>query len=173
AREEGAALADLDVLFARRAPGGVPGWESFADGVHPRPQLNMLVARALAAAAAGEPVEPLARKFPPAPRRRPGPELDELAWSSFAVAAQAGLRSPPPLLERAVAGLEVVARVDPKTLTSLLGDPAALSRAFSSSAWTRPLAVLVPSVGASLRAHVAEALRRARLASGPRAGKLL
>ena len=47
AREEGAAVAELDAVFAKDAPGGVPGGELFADGVHWHRRFNPLVAAAI------------------------------------------------------------------------------------------------------------------------------
>jgi hypothetical protein len=173
AREEGAALADLEELFARRAPGGVPGWESFGDAVHPRESMNLLTARALAAAAAAgpssatdpRPVADRLRELPPPPPWRPGPELDAATWSALTDALQARLRSPDVLLERAVAGLGLMARIEPARLRALAADPAPYARALAESDWTRPLAPLVPGGLAGLRAHADEALRRARSAS--------
>lgn len=163
AAEEGAALADLDALFARRAPCGAPGWESFIDGVHPRAVLHPLIARALARAAAGGPaLDPDLVAAPDAPAWAPGPELDELAWSGFSEALQADVRSPGALDARAVAELTVVARADPATLDRLVAGPEPLASAFAAGDWTRPLTPLVAPRLPALRAHADEARRRAR-----------
>lgn len=173
AREEGAGLADLEALFARRAPGGRPGWEAFSDGVHPRAALNPLIARAIARAAArGSALEADLLRFPPPPPWKAGPELDAVAWSGFSEALQSDLRRPGALDERALALLGVVARADAQTLMRLRDDPAALSAAFASSEWTAVLSPLVGAHASALRAHADEALRRAA-APGPRPGKLL
>ncbi|MBI3566290.1 MAG: SGNH/GDSL hydrolase family protein [Elusimicrobia bacterium] len=171
AREEGAALADLDALFARRAPRGGPGWEAFGDAVHPRPALHALIARAVArAAAGGSALDADLVAAPPAPVWKAGPELDAVAWSGFSEALQADLRAPGARDERALALLTVVARADPRTLIRLRDDPAELARAYAAGEWTRVLAPLVTARAAALRAHADEALRRAGRTP---AGKLL
>lgn len=171
AREEGAILADVDALFARRAPGGGPGWEAFGDGVHPRPALHALISRALArAAAGGSALDADLLASPPPPPWAAGPELDAVAWSGFSEALQADLRTPGAMDARALALLGVVARADPKTLTRLRDDPVALAGAFAAGEWTRVLAPLVAPHAAALSAHAEEALRRAGRTP---AGKLL
>jgi hypothetical protein len=174
AREEGAALADIEALFARRAPGGIPGWEAFGDAVHPRPALHALVARAIArAASGGSALDADLVAAPAAPAWTAGPELDAVAWSGFSEALQSALRDPSVLDERALAELELVARADPATLTRLRDDPAALEKAFGSGEWTRALSPFVARVLPSLRAHADEALRRAAVPRRTRSGKLL
>ncbi len=174
AREEGAALADLDALFARRAPRGRPGWESFGDAVHPRPALDSLIARAVArTAAGGSALDADLVNAPPPPPWRAGPELDALAWSGFSEALQSALRDPSILDERALAELETAARADPATVARLRDDPQALTAGLATSEWTRGLTPYVARALPALRAHADEALRRARLPRRSAAGKLL
>jgi lysophospholipase L1-like esterase len=68
AREHGARLVDLVELFNAHAGGGIAGHDVFVDPVHPRPEMNVLVARAMFSALAGTDVaEGLRGRAPPSP----------------------------------------------------------------------------------------------------------
>ncbi len=157
AREQGAALADLERLFERLSPGGPPGWALFDDGVHFRERTYPAVASAIASSASGR------KAGAPASidtSWQAGPELEGVALDALSQAVQAGLQDPPVILERAVAELILVERHDPALIKHLTQRPEALATALSDNDWARPVAAAVPAGWESVVRHVDEAERR-------------
>lgn len=158
ARREGAALADLEADLRRRVPGGVPGWESFTDGVHWRTPLDDRFAALIARAAAGP------ASAPSAPGAEPETEadLEGATLQALSDAVQTELEYDPPILsERVVARFERAFRLDGARLRALLADPEAAARRFAANPWTAFLAAEAPRHWAAAYCHAGEARARA------------
>ncbi|MBI3554060.1 MAG: SGNH/GDSL hydrolase family protein [Elusimicrobia bacterium] len=169
AAEEGAALADLEKVFARLERGTCPGWDMFEDGVHFRTRMYPIVTRTIAAAARIGPrsasdfhaVELAIKPWPPLDFSwKPGPELDAVLLAGIADALQAGLQEPPILLERAVAKFMLVERVAPGMLSRRLSDRDAIARDLAANPSTRSLSAEVSHGWGSIERHSAAALKR-------------
>lgn len=158
ARQEGAALADLDAAFAAQAPHRKPGWDSFLDEVHWRRRLDPLVAEVIAAAIEGRTPRSIRISGPVQWSRA---EFDELEDRSLSYAVQAGMQTPPVLLERVIVELTFAARNDAVALRERTASPDALSARFAANPWTQALAPEISTHWDSVRRHVAEAFRRA------------
>jgi hypothetical protein len=167
AAEEGASVADLEALFAARAAGGAPGWESFVDGVHWRHGLDAAVVEALE----GDPVGAAARAKAVSARWS-ADEARELELRAIADALQIGEEYDPPILvERVVAEFARAGEVDRAGLRALLDDPARVERTLDENEWTRFLHGKVGESWGVVLAHAGEAA--ARNGDAARAAELL
>jgi tetratricopeptide (TPR) repeat protein len=168
AAEEGAAVADLDALFRARAPRGVPGWESFVDGVHWRSELDAAVAETIARAAArgaapasADDVAAAARLAKGVPARWSPEDARSAAMRAISDAVQVGAEYDPPVLwERDVAEFMQADAADPAGLRAWLDDPGRVEAAFDANEWTRFLKGKVRPSWAIVLAHAGEALAR-------------
>jgi tetratricopeptide (TPR) repeat protein len=154
AREEGAAVAEVDGYARGLVPGGSPGWESFIDAVHWLPELDVPISALIAGAATGTP----AKRLLPHPTGAP---IEGVALHAFSDAMQAQLEYDPPILsEHVVVQFQRARRLDPVKLEYFLRSPEATARALAENPWTAFLAGRAPGLWTSVRLHAGEALWR-------------
>jgi tetratricopeptide (TPR) repeat protein len=147
AKEEGARLADLDAYVRARAPGGAPGWETFLDGVHWRPEFDVPFSALIAGGTPGAPPAPPA-----------GAAIKGFALHALSSAMQAKLENDPPILsEQAVAELQRARRLEPRELTRLLKSREAAAQALAENPWTAFLAARTPELWTGALVHAGEA----------------
>jgi tetratricopeptide (TPR) repeat protein len=134
AAQYGAAVADVDEVIRGQAPGGIPGWESFLDGVHWRRSLDAAVADEVARAAARAPAASAEKR---APRTWATEEASDFSMRAISDALQIGEEIDPPILsERVVAEFSHAAEIDEDALWVKLADPEGAERRLTGNEWT-------------------------------------
>lgn len=169
AKEEGAALADLDALFTGLVPDGLTDARLFKDQVHwydeYYPLVSLAIVRALRdagdlAPAAGWRLDWAARLEPSLRRPAvPRAELARAAEEVFLSGVSAAFRGPG-LRERAVSDFMLAERRSPGLLARRLSSPDALERETAANPWLRYLGRRVRREWPQLLLHGSEALSR-------------
>jgi tetratricopeptide (TPR) repeat protein len=169
AARRGAGVCDLEGLFYSVSPGGIPGLEQFADGVHWRPAYNRLVWKQVAAdgRALGLAWLPeITAAVPPAAlgdeevRRTFSYALSYLDNATSALLtreqAEAGFMS-----ERALDMLDFLRRARPGLMERAAASQKEFDALFMGNFWSRGTASRLGQLRPLLAAHLAElALRR-------------
>lgn len=167
----GAGLCDLEAAFSRLAPGGMTGFEQFADTVHWRRQYNGVVWGEILEAAGRLGVVGLPSAKPPA---APQPGLsDREAFTTFSYSVSyldaefsPGGRLLPQgedggdLHERSLAAMEFLEKKRPGWLVRAASSAAAFDRLFLRNFWSGGTASRLEALRPVYLAHLAELARR-------------
>ena len=158
AKEEGAALVDLEKAFREAAKNGPIGADWLADGVHWHPRLNGFVAAKILSAL-GAPVSANAAR-PASPEQRREELLTTLLYAIRNASYWAGTDRQGALSEVSVALLERVDREGGDWLLKLSRSKAAMRPKLTANFWVQDLAADQDQWWPVYQAHLGEAYRR-------------
>ena len=159
AGSEGACVADLEALFYKLSPGGLPGFAEFTDGLHWRPAYNKAVWDEIFRSAAACGIRGF-EKFSAWENksRRETPREDALKRLSYAVTWLDASESC--LNEGSLAGLSYIRQKLPGLLEAAAVSPEALDKLIIHNLWNIGKPMRLKDIFPLFLAHLAETERR-------------